>query len=170
MKKNFAAFILAIFLLCSTNLVFAASFGSFNATDMNGNIVSQDIFNKADLTMINIWGTFCGPCIKEVPILSQISAEYKDKDVQIIGIVIDAIDGNGTPQPEQIAAAVKLLSSANADYVNIIPSPTMLNKQLKVIMAVPTTIFVNKEGEIVGKTIIGSKTKENWVKIIESLR
>ncbi|MDD4320952.1 MAG: TlpA disulfide reductase family protein [Acidaminococcaceae bacterium] len=169
MKKNFVAFILAIFLLCSTNLVFAASFGNFNATDMKGEIVSQNIFSKADLTMINIWGTFCGPCIQEVPILAQISTEYKDKGVKIVGIVIDAVNGSGTPQPDQIAFAKKLLTNANADYLNIVPSNDMLNKQLQTIMAVPTTIFVNKQGEIVGTTVIGSKTKENWLKIIDSL-
>ena len=42
-------------------------FGTFESKTLDGEDVSQDIFSKADLTMVNIWGTFCGPCIKEMP-------------------------------------------------------------------------------------------------------
>ena len=170
LKKNFIVFIFSIFLLCSTSVVSAASFGNFTASDMNGNMVSQDIFSKADLTMVNIWGTFCGPCIREMPILAELSQEYADKGVQIIGIVIDAADNNGNVQQEQMTAANKILANANVNYVNLVPSYGMLSTQLRVVMAIPTTTFVNKQGEIVGATIVGSKDKESWIKIIDSLR
>jgi len=170
LKKNFIVFIFSIFLLCSTSVVSAASFGNFNAPDMNGNPVSQDIFSKADLTMVNVWGTFCGPCIREMPILAELSQEYADKGVQIVGIVIDAVDAKGNAQKEQMADANKILANANATYVNIIPSAGLLNNQLGPVMAIPTTMFVNKQGEIVGTTIVGSKDKASWTKIIESLR
>ncbi|NLU44723.1 MAG: TlpA family protein disulfide reductase [Acholeplasmataceae bacterium] len=137
---------------------------------MNGNIVSQEIFSKADLTMVNIWGTFCGPCIREMPILAELSQEYADKGVQIVGIVIDATDNNGNVQQEQMTAANKILANANAKYLNLVPSYGMLSNQLRVVMAIPTTTFVNKQGEIVGAAIVGSKDKESWIKIIDSLR
>jgi len=168
MKKYLLAFILSIFLLSNTNPVFAASFGNFSASSMDGDIVSQDIFKNSNLTMINIWGTFCGPCIDEIPVLGEISRDYKDKGLQVIGIVIDAVDSNGAAQPEQLLAAKNLLDSSQAYYLNIIPSPSLLNNQLRVVMAVPTTIFVNKEGEIVGPNVIGSKSKEGWMKIINA--
>jgi thiol-disulfide isomerase/thioredoxin len=170
LKKNFIVFIFSIFLLCSTSVVSAASFGNFNAPSMDGDLVSQDIFSKADLTMVNIWGTFCGPCIKEMPVLAELSQEYAAKGVQIVGIVIDTADTNGNAQQEQMAAANKILANSNAQYVNLVPSYGMLSNQLRVVMAIPTTIFVNKQGEIVGTTIVGSKDKESWIKIIESLR
>jgi len=170
LKKNFIVFIFSIFFLCSASLASAAPFGNFSASDLDGNIVSQDVFSNADLTMVNIWGTFCGPCIREMPILAELSQEYADKGVQIVGIVIDAVDNNGTAQQTQITAANKILTNANAKYVNIVPSYGMLGNQLRVVMAIPTTVFVNKQGEIVGTTVIGSKDKQGWVKIIESLR
>lgn len=168
MKKNLLAFILSIFLLCVTSPVFAAPFGNFSASNLNGDLVSQDIFKSANLTMINIWGTFCGPCIEEIPVLGELSQEYKDKGFQIVGIVIDAVDSNGNAQAEQLVAAKNLLETSQAYYLNIVPSNSLLNNQLRVVMAVPTTIFVDKEGEIVGSTIIGSKSKEGWMKIINS--
>ena len=42
-------------------------FGSFTAQTLDGTEVTQDIFKETDLTMVNIWGTFCGPCIREMP-------------------------------------------------------------------------------------------------------
>ena len=69
-----------------------------------------------------------------------------------------------------MTAANKILANANATYVNLVPSYGMLSNQLRVVMAIPTTTFVNKQGEIVGTTIVGSKDKESWIKIIDSLR
>ena len=42
-------------------------FEAFTAQDLDGNQVDQSIFADADLTMINVWGTFCTPCLDEMP-------------------------------------------------------------------------------------------------------
>ena len=48
---------------------------SFETVDIDGNKVSSaDIFSKHKLTMVNIWGTFCGPCIREMPDLEELRA------------------------------------------------------------------------------------------------
>ena len=54
-------------------------FGSFTSETLEGTEITQDIFAEADLTMVNIWGTFCGPCIREMPELGEISREYGEK-------------------------------------------------------------------------------------------
>ena len=54
-------------------------FGTFESKTLDGEDVSQDIFSKADLTMVNIWGTFCGPCIKEMPELGELSRQYASR-------------------------------------------------------------------------------------------
>ena len=63
MKKLFTV----IALLTLSTLLFAQKAGdkiSFTATDFKGNPVTSEIFAKNKLTMVNIWGTFCGPCIR----------------------------------------------------------------------------------------------------------
>ena len=53
---------------------------SFQTTDLDGNAVdSKDLFAKNKITMINIWGTYCGPCVEEMPEIEVISKEYADK-------------------------------------------------------------------------------------------
>ena len=42
-------------------------FPEFKTTDTNGNEVTEKIFADKDITMVNVWGTFCGPCINEMP-------------------------------------------------------------------------------------------------------
>ena len=94
MKKLFTV----IALLTLSTLLFAQKAGdkiSFTATDFEGNPVTSEIFAKNKLTMVNIWGTFCGPCIREMPDLARINEENKAKGIEVIGIVIDILDNKG---------------------------------------------------------------------------
>ena len=47
---------------------------SFTAKDLDGNTVTEEIFAEKDLTVVNIWGTFCPPCIAEMPELGEFHA------------------------------------------------------------------------------------------------
>ena len=61
---------------------------TFTAKDLDGNEVDQSVFANAKLTMMNIWATFCGPCINEMPELGELAAEG-GTDYQIIGVCAD---------------------------------------------------------------------------------
>ena len=52
-------------------------FQFFTVEDIEGNEVTHEVFADADLTVINIWGTFCGPCIQEMPDLGALSQELR---------------------------------------------------------------------------------------------
>lgn len=69
-------------------------FESFTAQDLDGNQVDETIFEDAELTMINVWGTFCTPCLEEMPDLAELNREYQEKGVQIIGICSDTINAD----------------------------------------------------------------------------
>ena len=45
--------------------------GEFESVDLEGNTVDESILADHQLTMINVWATFCGPCINEMPDLGQ---------------------------------------------------------------------------------------------------
>ncbi len=42
--------------------------------------------------VLNFWATWCGPCREEMPELSELHTEYKDKNVVVLGIALDEID------------------------------------------------------------------------------
>lgn len=61
----------------------------FEAHDMEGNTVSQELFAESKLTMVNVWATYCNPCLREMPDLGELAQTYDAGDFQIIGIISD---------------------------------------------------------------------------------
>lgn len=139
-----------------------ALFGVFETVTLDNEAVDQSIFEQADLTMVNIWATYCQPCISEMPDLGKLSDEYAEKGVQIIGIVSDV-----SSLPNLEAGAI--VDYTGADYLHLLPSRSMITNYLSEVQVVPTTVFVNSKGEQVGDVYTGSKSKETWAEIIDSL-
>lgn len=65
--------------------------GEFYANDLNGKAVDNSILAGHKLTMINIWATFCQPCIKEMPDLQKMSVDMPE-GTQLISIIGDEKD------------------------------------------------------------------------------
>ena len=61
-----------------TDTALGDSVPSFNTVDLNGKSVTQNIFADRKLTVVNIWGTFCGPCIEELPELGKWAGEMPE--------------------------------------------------------------------------------------------
>lgn len=123
----------------------------FTAKDLDGNTVTESIFSEKDLTVVNIWGTFCGPCVGEMPELGTWAKDMPD-NVQLIGLIIDIAGDDDTEHHDQ---AVSIIQNASADFVNIVANEDF-SDILKDVVGVPTTIFVDKDGNIVGDSILGA--------------
>lgn len=136
-------------------------FADFEAEDLDGNAVDESIFENAEVTMINIWGTFCGPCINEMPYLGELSGEWSGK-VQIIGVCSDIADSSGNAAEAGISEAKDIVEQTGASYVHLAPNPEMMQGYLQYVMAVPTTLFVDQDGNQIGKIVMGAKDKEGW--------
>lgn len=137
-------------------------FGEFETITLEGEAVDQDIFTESELNMVNIWGTFCGPCIREMPDLGELSGEYEEKGMRIIGIISDVM----TAEHE---AARKIVDETGADYTHLLLSEDLLDSYLWEIQVVPTTVFLDSEGKQVGEVYTGSRTKEEWSEIVDEL-
>lgn len=142
---------------------------SFTAQDLNGNQVDQSILADYQLTMVNIWATFCGPCLSEMPELGEIHAEYADKGVQVVGIVTDVLNQDGSFNEDQIATARDAVSLTGADYLHLLPSTDLVLAKLQYVSAVPETIFVDSQGNQVGESYLGARSKDQWIAIIDEL-
>lgn len=137
-------------------------FGKFYSQTLDGENVTEEIFAQADLTMVNIWGTFCGPCIQEMPDLGELGREYEGTGFQIVGIITDVNKANDE-------TAMQIVDETQADYTHIINSLDLQNNVLQYVSAVPTTVFIDREGNLVGDVYSGSRDKEAWGLIIEEL-
>ena len=151
-------------------------FRSFELKDVDGNPVTQDIFKDYDLTLVNIWATFCGPCLQEMPDLGKLNQEYQDagKSFQIVGLVADgfSVEDNGKliqRDEEMVEKAKELIAQTGADYLHIVPDGSFAYSLLMSgeAQSVPTSVFVDSEGNIVGRTVMGARAADNWRTIID---
>ena len=142
---------------------------SFTAVDLSGNEVTDAIFSGHKLTMVNIWGTFCGPCIREMPELGKLSAEYADKGVQIIGIICDSADYTYQPIDSVLTSAQSIIMQTGANYRHLVLSESLSARFMQGVTAVPTTFFVDETGETIGEAVIGSRSYEQWKAVFEKL-
>ncbi|MDE7476835.1 MAG: TlpA family protein disulfide reductase [Lachnospiraceae bacterium] len=124
---------------------------SFTTKDLDGNMVTEDIFGEKDLTVVNIWGTFCPPCIAEMPDLGEWADAMPD-NVQIVGLIVD-ISGDEDTQHHDLA--VTITQKAGAEFMHLIANEDF-NDILNQVVGVPTTLFVDKEGNLVGTPIVGA--------------
>lgn len=137
-------------------------FGTFTTQTLSGEDVTESIFAKADLTMVNIWGTFCGPCIHEMPDIGELGREYADQGVQIVGLISDVSEAGDE-------TALEIVEATQADYMHIVASQDLQKGILREVQVVPTTIFVDSEGRQVGDAYYGANSKEGWQEVIEKL-
>ena len=145
----------------STDAAEGTNVGKFETTGVDGKTYTQDIFSKYDLTMVNVFTTWCSPCINEIPDLEKLYQEMKDKGVGVVGVTRDTIGSGGKQDEEAVKKAQVIQEKTKASYPFLIPDSGMMNGRLNGISAFPETFFVDKNGNIVGETYSGSHSTKN---------
>lgn len=129
---------------------FPDTIAEFSTIDLEGNTVTNDIFSKYDLTVVNFWGTYCSPCIEELPELAD-WAESMPDNVQIVGVVVDV----ESEDSDEYTAAQEIVDKTEAKYQHLLAAGD-LDDIVSEIVGVPTTFFVDRDGNMVGDPIVGS--------------
>lgn len=152
MKKLFFLFaIMTLFLATACAKDSGLSLPSFSTQDLDGQKIGNEIFSKAQVTVLNIWGTFCPPCIGEMPELGE-WAKNMPKGAQLVGLVVDVPVGNKAG----VRKAKEILSAASADFTNILADQSLASF-LRNFQFVPTTILVDQNGKVIGQPIVGAQ-------------
>lgn len=141
--------------------------GDFTMEDIKGDAYTQDIFAKSQLTMVNVFATWCTPCVDEIPDLEKLKNEMADQGVSVLGIVLDAVDMAGSLDQEAVESARLLAEQLGVTYPFLIPDEGLLGGRLSGIDSVPTTFFVDREGKLVGEAYMGSRSLAEWKEIVE---
>ena len=140
----------------------APVFITFEGTALDGSTVSQEIFSQSKLTMINVWATYCNPCLREMPGLGELAAEYDKETFQIIGIVSDVWEG------EDQTLVESLIQETGADYPHLLANDSIGQAILSSVSGVPTTFFFDGEGAYLGG-VVGSAEKSAWEDLVNEL-
>lgn len=138
---------------------------AFEGQDLEGNTVSQEICTQSKLTMINVWATYCNPCLNEMPELGELVQEYDTSDFQLIGIVSDVLEGQ---DEDALAYVADLVEETGADYPHLLLNESLYGGLLAEVSAVPTTFFLNENGEVLD-VVVGAMDKSHWKEKIDGL-
>jgi len=127
-------------------------FNSFSGKDLDGNSVDESLFSNNAVTVVNFWFTGCKPCVAELSKLNELNDAIKSMGGEVVGINTETFDGN----EDAIKEAAAILDSQGAKYRNIsVDSDSSIGKYASDIMAFPTTILVDRNGNIVGDPMLG---------------
>jgi thiol-disulfide isomerase/thioredoxin len=138
---------------------------TFEARDLEGNTVTETVFAESELTMVNVWATYCNPCLSEMPELGELAGEYRSDEFQIIGIVSDVQEES---EAEVVEYAAMLVEQTGAAYPHLLLNESLFRSMLSGVSAVPTTFFVNEKGEVLD-TVVGAMDKDSWKEKIDGL-
>ena len=121
---------------------------AFSTMDLDSHEVKSDaLFQGAKVTVVNLWATWCGPCVRELPELQKLREDYADKGVQVVGILLET-------SASAVSDAKSILENAGADYPVLLPSSEM--GSLIDVQYIPTTYFVDAQGRVLGDAIVGA--------------
>ena len=142
----------------------------FTAMDKDGKTVKLSDF-KGKKVYINMWASWCGPCMREIPELEKTYQKLKDnKDIVFLSMTSpnDAEFKNQSPQDKSKDVILKKAKELGATY----PVLFDVNDRFIINYAIrsfPTHIFINSDGTI-GNRIAGAVTEESLTKEIEKLK
>lgn len=102
---------------------------------------------KAKIRVINLWATWCQPCVAEMPDLAAIDARYRDSDVALLGISMDDVipgDRNATR-----AKVGRFLDDRKIGFRNLYftGKATALQEHFDFEGEIPVTIVVDARGK-----------------------
>ena len=126
----------------------------FSTTALDGTAVDESVLAGHALTMINFFEPWCPPCIAELPDLEKLYETYAPEGFQILGVF----------STEEGTAEVVSDAALSYPVLRYVPEFDQFQTGY-----VPTTIFVDGSGRIVGETKIGSNSYAGWEAIIKGL-
>ena len=146
----------------------ASPFKNFSGQDYDGNSVDESLFSKNAVTVINFWFTGCKPCVAELSKLNELNDAIKSMGGEVVGINTETFDGN----EDAIKEAAAVLESQGAAYRNLsIDSASDAGKYASNIMAFPTTILVDRNGNIVGDPMLGGiDNQDNYDTLMKQIQ
>ena len=108
--------------------------------------------------IVDFWATWCGPCRASMPHLNEVSSHYARRGLTVLGM---SVDESGPAPVKRFATQLGIrftIAMANDDMLDAYGP----------IRVIPTTFFINRQGEIVRRVVgyIDGETMESYVREI----
>ena len=139
----------------------------FTLADLEGNLVTLSDL-KGKVVMLNFWGTWCGPCRREIPDFVKLIDKHKDSGLEILGVTLSSGSSKNIQSfADQWNINYTLLTDINKNETQVV---TSLYGQVtgQPITGIPTTFIIDKEGYIRQK-YVGPRSEKVFLKDIKPL-
>lgn len=124
----------------------------FTMTSVDGKKISlKDEVAKHEITIVDFWASWCGPCMHEIPNLVSLYNKYKGNGLGIVGISLDEDEDSWKSAIEENKMSWTQLSDLQG-WDNAAA-------RLYGVESIPHILVVNKKGEIIAKDLRGEDLK-----------
>ena len=119
----------------------------FTLADLDGNWVSLSEL-KGKVVLLNFWGTWCGPCRREIPDFIKLAEKYKKDGLEIVGITLTS----GSPEniqsfSDKWGINYTLLTDIEGNETQVVTAKYGQVTGQR-ITGIPTTFIIDREGYI----------------------
>ena len=127
--------------------------------DVHGNTHTL-VDYRGKIVVLNFWATWCVPCKQEMPIFVDINKKYRDRGVAVIAASLD--DDSTRKYIASFASTFKM------DFPILVDANSDIMHELGLGESIPSTIFLDAEGNVVGK-ILGQARRKDVFRRVEWL-
>ena len=132
----------------------------FDLKDTAGKAVKLADF-KGNVTIVDIWGTWCPPCRKEIPHFVDLAAKYDAQGLRIVGI-----NCNEEGTPAEVAKTVDAFKAENKMKYPCLINDDTVEKKVPDFQGYPTTLFLDRAGKV--RLVLVGYTAMNRLDLIVS--
>lgn len=125
----------------------------FTQNDKDGNPVKfSDVYSKNELTLLDFWASWCGPCRRENPNVVQVFNEYNAKGFTVFGVSLD----------KDKDAWLKGVEDDGLTWTHVSDLEYWNNAAAKLyaVRSIPQSLLVDKTGKIIAKNKRGDELRE----------
>lgn len=119
-----------------------------NYIDIKGGQKSLDSF-KGKYVYIDVWATWCGPCIQQIPYLQALEKEYENNNIEFVSISTDEARRSGGSWEAAEKKWRDFVKNKNMSGVQLWSGQDYSFQQAYEINGIPRFILIDPEGKIV---------------------
>jgi thiol-disulfide isomerase/thioredoxin len=111
--------------------------------DEGGNRLTLDKF-KGKIVVLNLWATWCTPCVAEMPMLDRLQHQLESLGVVVVALSIDS---------KGAKVVREFYDEHHIKHLDVYVDPTMRAQNGFKVIGLPTTILIDREGNDRGRIV-----------------
>jgi thiol-disulfide isomerase/thioredoxin len=124
---------------------------------------------RGRVVMVNIWATWCPPCVTELPSMQRTYEAFSGRGLEILAVAVDQRPGERQPDGRIVGVVSEFAERFGLTF-KVAVDPTGGTERLLGVNYLPTTLLVDRQGRIRAREVGGRYwDTEPYVEMIEAL-